>query len=145
MRSSRFSPHLWLLLLLIASPAKAERLFTATCEKLTGTKLALVNGRATSSLESHLAPVFYVNSESPKTLFNEWTINGSTEKYESIIVLSNAEMIQAIELTSNGLLTYTISLTEGMLLYSHHRTVSPFDPGVNLLSFAAKCDIKTKR
>lgn len=147
MKASNLGRVAWLFFLpiIFSTTANAERLLTATCEKLDGTKLAMVNDRPTSTLQDHLAPIFYIDSEKPKILANEWPGRGRVDKYESIIIHADRELIHAVELSDGGLTSYTLSITDGTVLFSLHRRSSLFDKGVSLLSFAAKCEITGKR
>jgi len=59
-------------LLLMSGPSTAGQLLTATCEPLAGTKVALVNGKAATTAETQVAPIFFVDSESPQKLVSLW-------------------------------------------------------------------------
>lgn len=137
------------LLVSVVRPSNAGQLLTATCGPLTGTKAILVNGKANTTPESQVAPIFFVDSERPQKLVSLWKSKlfdrETTDKYEATIVELSNEKLQAVELDSNGLYSYTIFLATGMLLYSHHRLRSLFDEGPSLLSFVGKCEIKVGR
>lgn len=133
----------------VSGPSSAGQLLTATCGPLTGTKTTLVNDKPKTVPQSQVAPIFFVDSESPRKLVSLWKSKvldkETTDKYEATIVELSNEKVQAIERDSNGLYSYTIFLSSGTLLYSHHRLSSLFDEGPSLLSFVGKCEVKVGR
>lgn len=145
--------YLWFGLILLCSlsiSSQAAALLSATCGPLSGTKVTMENGKVNITNQTKVAPVFLVFSENPTKLISIWKSNlfniETTDTYEAKILEMTSEKIQAVELDSHGLNSYTLFLSSGLLLYSHQRLVSSLhelvpalDSNPNILSFVGVC------
>jgi hypothetical protein len=133
--------------------SKAATLLTATCSPLSGAKVVLDNGKVNITNQTQAGPIFLVTTEKPTKLISIWKFKRldkeTTETYEAKILDMTPEKIQAVELDSQGLYSYTLFLSTGLLLYSQQRLVSPLhelvpalDSNPNVLSFVGTCTIK---